>query len=111
MALTKRLYKFVFVYNPAEGEIKRLYIFNGRDEGLDVCVRHLSATIKVQEEIILGKSIAGTYCQLYLEKYSGGSQYIREDVASVNKFMHTGIIGAALSRYISKNNLWKQIED
>ena len=111
MALTKRLYKFVFVYNPAEDEVKRLYIFNGRDEGLDVCVRHLSATIKVQEEIILGKSIAGTYCQLYLERYSGGSQYIREDVASVKKFMHQGRIGTALSKYLDKNNLWKQIDD
>lgn len=111
MAEPKRLYKFVFVYNPAENEVKRLYIFNGRNEGIDVCVRHLSATIKVQEEIILGKSVVGTYCQLYLERYSGGSQYIREDVASVKKFMNTARIGVALSKYLDKNNLWKEVKD
>ena len=111
MAEPKKLYKFVFVYNPAENEVKRVYIFNGRDEGIDVCVRHLSATIKVQEEIILGKTMFGTYCQLYLERYSGGSQYIREDSASVKKFMNSGRVGVALSKYLSKNNLWSQVKD
>ena len=111
MTEPKKLYRFVFVYNPVINEVKRLYIFTCNNEGLDVCIRHLSATINVQEEIILGKSIAGNYYQLYLEKYSGGSQYVREDVASVKKFMNTGRIGVAVSKYISKNNLWKQIKD
>lgn len=111
MAEPKKLYKFVFVYNPVINEIKRLYIFNGTNEGLDVCIRHLSATINVQEEIILGKSIAGNYYQLYLEKYSGGSRYVREDVASVKKFMNSSRIGVAVSKYLDRNNLWKQIKD
>lgn len=111
MTEPKKLYKFVFVYNPVINEVKRLYIFNGTNEGLDVCIRHLSATINVQEEIILGKSIAGNYYQLYLEKYSGGSQYVREDVASVKKFMNSSKIGVAVSKYLNKNNLWKQIKD
>jgi len=111
MTEPKKLYKFVFVYNPVINEVKRLYIFNGTNEGLDVCIRHLSATINVQEEIILGKSIAGNYYQLYLEKYSGGSQYVREDVASVKKFMNSSRIGVAVSKYLNKNNLWKQIKD
>lgn len=111
MTEPKKLYKFVFVYNPVINEIKRLYIFNGTNEGLDICIRHLSATINVQEEIILGKSIAGNYYQLYLEKYSGGSQYVREDVASVKKFMNPSRIGVAVSKYLDRNNLWKQIKD
>lgn len=105
------MYKYVFVYNPVTNEVQRLYIFNGDNEGLDVCIRHLSATINVKEEIILGKSIAGNYYQLYLEKYSGGSQYVREDVASVKKFMNSSKIGVAVSRYMTRNNLWKQLKD
>ena len=111
MTEPKKLYRFVFVYNPVSNEVKRLYIFNCSNDGLDVCIRHLSATINVQEEIILGKSIAGNYYQLYLEKYSGGSQYVREDVASVKKFMNTSRIGVAVSKYLNHHNLWKQIKD
>ena len=111
MTEPKKLYKFVFVYNPVINEVGRLYIFNGGNDGLDVCIRHLSATINKQEEIILGKSIAGNYYQLYLEKYSGGSQYVREDIASVKKFMNASRIGVAVSKYLNKHNLWKQIKD
>ena len=111
MAEAKRLYKFVFVYNPATNEIGKLYIFNGQTDGFGVCVRHLSATIKVKDEIILGKTVTGEYCQLYLEKYGGGSQYIREDVASVKKFMNTARIGVTLSRYLNHHSLWNQIKD
>lgn len=111
MTELRKLYKFIFVYNPVVNEVKKLYIFNCSDEGIDLCVRHLSATIKVQEEIILGKTAVGNYCQLYMEKYSGGSQYVREDIASVKKFMHPGKIGVALSKYLTKHNLWKQVKD
>ena len=105
------MYKFVFVYNPTTDEIKNMYIFNGRETGLDLCVRHLSATINVKEEIILGKSIAGNYYQLYLEKYSGGSQYIREDAASIKKFMKPAHISVVAAKYITRNHLWDEIKD
>lgn len=111
MAGPIRLYSVVFVYKPANNEISRLYIINGSDEKLSFCIRHLSASINKNEEVIIGKTVFGSYYQLYLEKYKGGSQYIREDAASVNKFMNTARIGTALAKYISEMNLWKQIKD
>lgn len=111
MSEPKKVYKFVFVYNPFENTVRELYIFNGRTERVDECIKKLSSEIDVRKEIILGKSILGNFYQLYLEKYAGGSQYIREDVASVHKFMNPSRIGVALSDYINKYNLWKLIKD
>lgn len=110
MPIPKKLYRFIFIYNPASNTIRSMYIFNCGEEGVDFCVKHLSAKLNVKEEIILGKSLAGNYYQLYLERYGGGSQYVREDAASVKKFMNTARIGVAVSKYITENKLWDKVE-
>ena len=111
MAEPKKLYKFVFVYNPSRNEVIELYIFNGRSLGLDGRIKILSEKLNAREEIILGKTMVGNYYQLYLEKYRGGSQYVREDIASISKFMDPNKIGVAISKYLNKNNLWKKLKD
>lgn len=110
MSEPKKCYKFVFVYNPSENTIRDLYIFNGNSRGLDECIKKLSKSIDVRTEIILGKSICNNYYQLYLERYEGGSQYIREDSASISKYMDPSKLGVILSRYLDKYNLWKLVK-
>ena len=102
----KKIYRVIVAYNPLENKITEfrrldMYIDTYEADSTEAFYKVLSL-INRTSDIILGKTVTNNFYQLSPTPYG---TYIKEDAASVEKFINKSKLLVAIANYQKEKNI------